>query len=88
MPTSIVPPRNKIFLLSTKLLIDCILDSNHVHDWAYTEVSELHGSAKVILVKVLTFWIAMVSKNLHQETCKCVPQIKFTNEFDSLVETK
>ena len=30
----------------------------------------------------------MVSKNLHQETGKCVPQIKFTNEFDSLVETK
>ena len=31
------------------------MDNNHVIDWAHTEVSELHGFAKVILGKVATF---------------------------------
>ena len=38
-----------------KQLIDCILGSNHVLNWAHSEDSELHGFTKDIFRKVPTF---------------------------------
>ena len=38
-----------------KHLIDCILGSNHVLNWAHSEDWELHGFAKDIFSKVPTF---------------------------------
>ena len=69
-------------------LIDCILDNNHTFDWVHTEVSELHGFAKEILGKVPTFELLRPVRIYIKKCAKLIPQIKFVDEFDFVVETK
>ena len=71
-----------------KQLIDCILNNNHVLDWAHTEVLELHGFAKEIIGKVPTFEMLRLIRNYIKKCAKLIPHTKFVDEFDSAVETK
>ena len=78
--------RNNTVTAIIKQLIDCILDNDYVLDWA--QVSELHGFAKDILGKVVTFELLRLVRTYIKKCTKLVPQIKFVGKFDFLVETK
>ena len=71
-----------------KQLIDCILGNNHVLDWAHTEVSELLGFTKEILGKVPTFELLRPVGTYIKKCAKLIPQIKFVDEFDFVLEKK
>ena len=80
--------RNNTLTATIKRLIDCILYNNHVLDWAHTEVSELHGFAKEILGKVPTFELLRPVRTYIKKWAKLIPQVKFVDEFDFVVEKK
>ena len=99
MYTAIIPPRNRninFFIVKRnntlttiiKQLTDSILDNNHVLDWAHSEVSELYGFAREILGKVPTFELLRPVRTYIKKCAKSIPQIKFVDEFDFVVETK
>ena len=83
-----VAKHNNTLTKIIKQLIDCILDKNHVLDWAHTEVSELHGFAKEILGKVRTFELLRPVRTYIKKWAKLIPQVKFVDEFDFVVEKK
>ena len=63
------------------------LNNNQILGLPHTEVSELHGFAKEILGKLLTFKLLWPVKPYIKICTKLVPHIKFADEFDFLVET-
>ena len=75
--------RNNTLTTIIKQSNDCILDNDHVLDWVHTRVSELHGFATVP-----TFELLRPVRTYIKKCTKFLPQIKFVDEFDSLVETK
>ena len=80
--------RNNILTKIIKQLVDCILDNDRVLDWAHTEVLELHGFAKDILGKVAAFELLRLVRTYIKKCTKLVPQIKFVDKFDFLVEIR
>ena len=71
-----------------KQLIDCISDNDHVLDWAHTEVSQLYGFGKKIPGKVPTFELLGPVRTYIKKCTKSIPQIKFVDKFNFLVEIR
>ena len=80
--------RNNTSTTIIKQLVDSILDNIMFLIGHILQVSELHGFAKEILGKVSTFELLRPVRTYIKKCAKLIPQIKFLNEFDFVVETK